>query len=466
MTSDALSSENDADVIVVGAGLAGLVAARELEAKGLSVIVCEARERVGGRLLNEPLPLGGQATEVGGEWIGPTQLKINALADELGLERHATYNEGDNLIDWDGKTVRYEGTIPRVNPVVLADIGQAQLRLERMARTVDPAEPWACKSAARWDRQTLGSWFARNTATSGAPVMFEIAAEIIWGAEPADISLLHALAYISAADSFSALIDVTGGAQQDRFVEGSQSVPLKLAEQLKAPLLFESPVSRIDHRDGGVCVHAGDHKLTARAVIVAIPPPLTGHIDWRPLLPVKRDQLVQRMPHGATIKCLAVYPRPFWREAGLSGQAIDPAGPARATYDNSPADGSCGVLLGFVVGNRARELGELDADARKAAVLAGFTRIFGEQASKPVAYIEQDWAKERWSRGCPVCYMPPGAIIAHGEALRAPIGPIHWAGAETATRWTGYMDGAVSSGQDAAAAVALQLAAPVEAALS
>ena len=459
MSSSDQSTKTDFDVVVVGAGLAGLVAARALEAKGLSVVVCEARDRVGGRLLNEPLPIGGQATEVGGEWVGPTQFKINALADELGLERHATYDEGDNLIGWNGKPVRYEGTIPRVNPAVLVDIAQAQLRFERMARSVDPAEPWACKSAERWDRQTLGSWFARNTATAGAPLMFEIAAEVVWGAEPADISLLHALAYTSAAGSFSALIDVKGGAQQERFVEGSQSVPLKLAEQLKSPLLLEAPVSRIDHDEAGVCVYAGGRELKARAVIVAIPPPLTGHIDWQPLLPVNRDQLVQRMPHGATIKALAVYQRPFWRDSGLSGQAIDPVGPARVTYDNSPADGSCGVMLGFVVGNRARELGELEPEARQAEVLKGFVRMFGAQAAQPVAYIEQDWAKERWTRGCPVCYMPPGAMTAHGAALRAPIGPIHWAGAETATRWTGYMDGAVSSGEDAANAVATQLAA-------
>ena len=236
-------------------------------------------------------------------------------------------------------------------------------------------------------------------------------------------------------------------------------MPLKLAEQLKSPLLLEAPVSRIDHDEAGVCVYAGGRELKARAVIVAIPPPLTGHIDWQPLLPVNRDQLVQRMPHGATIKALAVYQRPFWRDSGLSGQAIDPVGPARVTYDNSPADGSCGVMLGFVVGNRARELGELEPEARQAEVLKGFVRMFGAQAAQPVAYIEQDWAKERWTRGCPVCYMPPGAMTAHGAALRAPIGPIHWAGAETATRWTGYMDGAVSSGEDAANAVATQLAA-------
>ncbi len=458
MSADSSPDGNDADVIVVGAGLAGLVATRELEAKGISVIICEARERVGGRLLNEPLPIGDQVTEVGGEWVGPTQFKIKALADELGLRRHATYDEGDNLIDWKGKAVRYKGTIPRVNPAVLADIGQAQLRFERMARSVDPAAPWKAKSAERWDRQTLGAWFARNTATAGAPMMFEIAAEMIWGAEPADISLLHALAYTSAAGSFSALIDVKGGAQEERIVEGSQAVPLRLAEQLKSQLLLESPVSRIDHHGGGVCVHAGGRELKARAVIVTIPPPLTGQIDWHPLLPVNRDQLVQRMPHGAAIKCLAVYQRPFWRDDGLSGQAIDPAGPVRATYDNSPADGSCGVMLGFLVGTRARALGELEPQAREAEVLKGFVRMFGAQAAQPVAYIEQDWAKERWTRGCPVCYMPPGAMTAHGAALREPIGPIHWAGAETATRWTGYMDGAVSSGEDAANAVAAALA--------
>jgi monoamine oxidase len=443
---------HECDVAVIGAGLAGLTAARELERSGYSVAVLEARDRVGGRLLNHPIAGTDDVVEVGGQWVGPTQTEVLALAEELGLERYPTWTRGENLVDWNGKMVRYKGSIPKINPAILADVAQAQARLERLARKVDPERPWAARKAAQWDSRTFASWISANTATRGAATLLEIATEAVWAAEPADLSLLHVLFYVSAAGSFENLIGTEGGAQQDRIVGGTQLLAVRLAEQLDGPLLFDHPVHQVDHGERGVVVHAGGvgWHVEARAVVVAIPPTLTSRIRWRPGLPAQRDQLVQRMPQGTVAKCMAVYERPFWRDQGLSGQALSVAGPTRIMFDNSPPDGSRGVLLGFLEGTTARELGEWEPAPRQAAVLDGFGRVFGPEARRPLEYIEKLWADEEWTRGCYGCYMPPGTWTAHGRWLSRPIGPIHWAGAETATVWAGYMDGAVRSGRRAA----------------
>jgi monoamine oxidase len=181
-----------------------------------------------------------------------------------------------------------------------------------------------------------------------------------------------------------------------------------------------------------------------------LPPTLTCRIAYDPPLPGQRDQLVQRMPQGSVIKCMAIYDEPFWRADGLSGQAMSDVGPAKIVFDNSPPDGSPGVLLAFLEGERARGAGRLSADARRDQILGGLTRLFGPKASKPANFLERSWAEEEWTRGCYGCYMPPGVWTSYGDALRAPIGRIHWAGAETATVWNGYMDGAVQSGVRAA----------------
>jgi monoamine oxidase len=191
--------------------------------------------------------------------------------------------------------------------------------------------------------------------------------------------------------------------------------------------------------------------VRAARAIVAIPPTIAGRIEYDPPLPARRDQLTQRMPQGAVIKTMAVYERPFWREDGLSGQATSDVGPARVTFDNSPPDGTPGVLLGFLEGRLARDWGERPAEARREAVLAGHVRLFGRSAARPVRYIERIWADEEWTRGCYGCLMTTGGWTEYGSALRAPVGCLHWAGAETATIWAGYMDGAVQSGERAAA---------------
>ena len=215
-------------------------------------------------------------------------------------------------------------------------------------------------------------------------------------------------------------------------------------------MVLGAPVRRIEHGAEGVTVHADDTVARGKRALLAIAPTLAGRIDYDPPLSGYRDQLTQRMPMGTVVKCMAVYDEPFWRSEGLSGQGTSDTGPVKVTSDNSPPDGTPGVLLGFLEGRHARELGRASAEERRAAVVDSFSRLFGPRASRPEAYVEKLWAEEQYTRGCYGCHMPTGAWTSYGRALRPPIGPLHWAGAEYATVWNGYMDGAVRSGEAAA----------------
>jgi monoamine oxidase len=441
-----MPEKREADVVVIGAGLAGLVAARDLLAAGKEPLVLDARERVGGRLLNEDIG-DGKVVEVGGQWIGPTQDRMAALAGEMGVETFPTWSQGENVLEHRGRVSRYRGTIPRLNPMVLVDVELAQRRLNRMARTVPLEAPWEAPKARSYDAQTAHTWMRRNMRTRAGRQLLELGTEAVWAAQPEDISLLHMLFYIHSAGSLELLFDTEGGAQQDRFAGGSQLVAIRLAERLGGRVILGAPVRRIAHGGDAVTVDADGVSVRGRRAIVAVAPTLAGRIAYDPPLPGYRDQLTQRMPLGTVAKCMAIYDEPFWRAEGLSGQATSTQGPIKLTFDNSPPDGSPGVLLGFLEGRRARELGRLPADQRRAAVVDCFARFFGPRAASPERYVERLWAEEEWSRGCYGCHLPPGAWTGYGPALRETIGPIHWAGAETALVWNGYMDGAVRSGE-------------------
>lgn len=447
----------EVDVVVVGAGLAGLAAARLLARAGRSVLVLEARDRVGGRTLNEPVG-DGEVVEVGGQWIGPTQRRMYALVDELDLSTFPTHGEGENLFEHGGRLGRYRGTIPKLDPLALADVAQAQYKIERLARKVAPEAPWSAQGAERWDRQTLWSWMRRNLYTSGGRALMQLAVETVFAAHPADLSLLHALFYTSSAGGFARLVSTEGGAQQDRIVGGSQLVAARMAAALGERIVLGTPVRRIGMEGGSVTVDADGLRARASRVIVAVPPPLAGRMAYDPPLPGYRDGLTQRMPLGSVVKCTAVYGEPFWREAGLSGQTTSTHGPVKTTFDNSPPGGSPGVLLGFLEGDEARRLGRLPLAERRQAVLGCFARFFGPRAVSPERYVERDWSEEEWTRGCYSGYFAPGGWTGYGPALRAPLGPIHWAGTETATEWYGFMEGAVQSGERAAEEVSHALA--------
>ncbi|MEV0528608.1 flavin monoamine oxidase family protein [Streptomyces sp. NPDC050439] len=440
--------EKSADVVIVGAGVAGLVAARDLVRDGVDVQVLEARDRVGGRLLNGELP-GGAPIELGGQWVTPTQHRAMELITELGLRTYPTYCEGEHIAELHA-TRRYTGRIPKLNSLILADIGQTQYRLDRIARQVAATDPWLAPRAEELDRQTFDTWLRRAARTPSGRHFFRLITQAVFAAEPQDMSALWAAFYVGAAGGLDQLINVVGGAQQDRVIGGTQRIALELAKQLGDRILLQAPVTDIDWQpaaSSGVRVTTRSG-LTVRAqrAVVAVPPPLAARIRFTPCLPGDRDQLVQRMPMGRVIKVNLAYDEPFWRHAGLSGQVSSIHRPLSIVFDNTPHDGSCGVLVGFLEGRHADAGSRMSPDARRAQVIDDLVGYFGPQARDPIAYIERDWAEEEYSRGCYGAFTPPGTLTRFGPALRRQVGPLHWAGTETATRWAGYIDGAAESG--------------------
>jgi monoamine oxidase len=436
------------DVIVVGGGLAGLTSASELVRVGRSVVVLEARARVGGRTLNVTIA-PGKVLEAGGQWVGPEQTSVLALAKRLRVATFPTHTSGDDLLFYDGKLSRYQQT-PPLPPADELEVGKALAQLSQMAATVSLDEPASTSQARSWDAMTLQTWLEANVQTPGAGFILTSIIHSVFSSEPRDVSLLHALFSFRSRGGLEFVISTSGGAQARRFVGGSQLLSLRLAQTLGSRVALGAPVTSIEYSRRSVLVRSAIGEYAAQQVIVAVPPTLAARIAYDPPLPALRDQLTQRMPMGSVIKVELVYRTPFWRKAGLSGHATSDSGPIGTTFDNSPPDGTPGVLLGFIEADKARRLGSETLATRRSEVLDELTQLFGPAAARPERYLEHNWAAEQWTRGCYTAVLAPGVWSGFGATpLRAPHQAIHWAGTETSPQFMGTMDGAVYSGLQA-----------------
>lgn len=438
----------DADVIIVGAGVAGLTAARALTRTGASVLVLEARDRVGGRTLSQPV--GGDVVDLGGQWVGPHQRHALRMVEELGLKRFSQYHHGTKVLEVRGERRTYRGKVPALPLLSLLDLQRTVWRLEGLARSVPRERPHAAPKAAEWDALTLEAWKQKHIPTWGARAALDIATRAIFAADPNELSFLHFLFYVHSNGGLMPLAKVEGGAQAERIHGGAQGIALRLAEPLGERVVLSAPVRAVLQGEQGVVVHGDGRSWRGQYAVVAVPPALAERMDFGAELPAARRRAHAELPMGSVIKVVATYTRPFWREAGFSGEAVSDTGPVRLCFDDTGPDGHHPALVGFFLGDTARAWTGRPAEERRRAALECLARLFGPSALEPTAYADLDWIAEPWSTGCYVGLPRPGTLTAIGEALRTPSGRVHWAGTETAVEGCGYIDGAVESGERAA----------------
>lgn len=434
------------DVVIVGAGFAGLSAARELSRQGLGVSVLEARDRVGGRV--HAGEIAGVKVDVGAQWCGPSQTALAELAHECSVEMLPQYEQGKRVLEFKGKCHSYKGFIPPVGVLATLETARMMSKLNRMAHTLPEDAPWQARQALEWDSQTLADWQG-TLKTEGAKRLLDMAARGVLATETKDVSLLYTLSSIRAGGSVECLNKVKGGAQQNTVAGGMYALVEKLAKGLGGTVHLSSPVYKIEHSTDGVIVYSLATAWQAKRVIVTLPPTLVTAIEFSPELPENRRALQTSMPMGSVIKCFAAYPRAFWRDRGFSGEAVSDEAVVSAMYDASSPDGKVGILLGFITGDKAKTWSLKRQDARQAQFINNATRYFGEDAARPLEYLDYDWTRDVWSQGGFCGSMPPTILTRYGATLRESVGSIHWAGTETSSVWTGYVEGAIRSGQRA-----------------
>ena len=448
-----MSERIDADVCVVGAGYAGLAAARRLGQAGKSVVVLEARDRVGGRIWTYHLP-DGSPVDRGGAWLAPKHDAMFGLARDVGVSTYKTWVNGSHLLIGGGRTRRYTGLIPKISPLAIVTTVWAQMKLDRLSRDIPLEAPWAAKRAAEWDSQTVASYIERNgIRTKLARDLFEMAVRALMTGDLNDVSFLHLLFLVRGHGSINTLFSIEGGSQENMVEGGAGSIARRVADELGDTVRLNAPVRSVTQGTDHVVIEADRVRVSARHAIVAIPPALILDLAFDPELPDDRVTLYRNDVAGPETKTLIIYDEPFWRADGLSGQTSEPGSVSETTLDASPAAGRPGVIASFMFGSVALRVDALDPVERRRAVLAALTARLGPRAASPIEFIETAWFTEPWSKGCSMAHLRPGILSRYGPLLRAPFGRVHWAGTETSTTSHGAMDGAVRSGERAAAEI-------------
>lgn len=441
-----MSVARTADVIVVGAGLAGLTAARRIEHGGHPCVVLEAGARIGGRVLTRTVR--GVAIDLGAGVVSPSCDRVIALAQSLGVRTVAVDSPGRKVLDHGGSVQPYRGPTPRLRPLALGELGLTLGRLEAMARLVPPGRPMAARLGARWDDTTVEEWLGAHVRSSDARALLTAAIAARFGADAHELSLLSLLFGIHSAGGIAPQLGARGGSEI-AFAGGVQMITQRLAARLRSDIQLSTRVHAIARHDADVQLQTSDGTWTARRVVLAVPVAAAARIEFAPALSAARAELHARTPAPRVVRWACTYEGTPWRRDGLSGESLSTDGPMCSTVDATPEGSETGVLLGTVVASAADRLAAQSPTQRRERVLSQLTRMFGSTVAAPLDAIELDWASETPGGGL-AAYWPPGVIGRTGRAFRRGIDRVHFAGADTAKRKNGRLDGAIESGERAA----------------
>ncbi|XP_067896769.1 amine oxidase [flavin-containing] isoform X1 [Heterodontus francisci] len=448
MTSD------KCDVIIIGGGISGLSAAKLLTESGQKVVVLEARDRVGGRTFTTRNN-NVKYVDLGGAYVGPTQNRILRLSKEMGLETYKV-NEVERLVYYKkGKSYPFKGSFPPMwNPFAYMDYNNLWRTLDDMGKEIPVDAPWKAPHAEQWDKITMQQLIDKLCWTKIAKHFATLFVNVNVTCEPHEVSALWFLWYIKQCGGTTRIFSTTNGGQERKFVGGSGQICEQLMNRLGDCVKLQKPVIWIDQTQGTVIVETLDHEtFVGKYVISAIPPALSAKIHYEPPLPTLRNQLIQRVPMGCVIKCMVYYRENFWRKKDYCGSMIiqDEDSPIGLTLDDTKPDGSVPAIMGFILARKARRLINLTKEARKQKICEIYAKVLeSEEALHPIHYEEKNWCEEQYSGGCYTAYFPPGIMTQYGKILRQPFQKIYFAGTETATEWSGYMEGAVQAGERAA----------------
>lgn len=447
MTTAHPDAHLERDVVVIGAGPAGLRAARTLAAAGRTVTVLEARDRVGGRTHSDHV--AGAFLEIGGQWVSPDQTELLGLLDELGKSTYPRYRDGESVYRApDGQVVRYSGASFPVGDKTRDEMDRLVALLDDLAASIGPREPWAHPRARELDTISFAQWLRDESPDEEAcqNISMFIAGGML--TKPAHaFSALQAVLMAASAGSFTHLTDEDFILDR-RVVGGMQSVSEAMAADLD--VRTSSPVRTLRTTADRVVAVSDTVSLSARHAVVAVPPNLYSRISFEPPLPRRQHQMHQHLSLGLVIKVHAVYETPFWREDGLSGTCFGANALVQEVYDNTNHEDPRGTLVGFVSDERADALFELSPDERRRQVLGSIAEYLGPRALEPAVYYESDWASEEWTRGAYAASFDLGGLSRYGKDQTAPVGRIHWANSDIAAEGYQHVDGALRRGRAAA----------------
>lgn len=433
------------DVVIVGAGFAGLTAADILAGQGRSVLVIDGRDRVGGRACSGEV--AGTTVDLGATWVAERHTAVLELMDKVGCTTTPQFADGSNVLWMADQRQVFTGAMPNGGPVDHEDLVRVQEKFAEILDAVDVEAVWDTPNASALDAMSFEEWLNQQQAGPSTRALMAVISNVQWGCNPADVSLLHAARYVAAAGGLEHQLAVEGGQQQDRVAGGAQSIVERLAEPLGDRVVLGVPVRRMTQDQEGVAVETDAGVIRAQSVISTTSPTHRADIEFEPPLPAQTQGLDNTWPLGTLSKAFVAFERPFWREQELSGEAILDTGAVFITFDVSPDDSGPGILMVFC---QSGKYDGFNAEDRKRLVVEQLIELYGQSAAEPIDYVDHCWGQEAFAPGGPNPKVGPFAITTYGSALAEPHGRIHFAGSETAGMWAGTLNGAVLTGQRAA----------------